>query len=194
MDVGLRERKKLATRAALTAAALRLAAERGVEHVTVEDVAASADVSPRTFYNYFPRLEAAYVADDVARAHLFLAHVVAGHDATPAWELLRQAALTALPSSGLPDHERALKEHLVRTSPAVLAEVLAAFGQLEQDLVAELARRGAGPLQARLLANAVTAAVRAATQTWLAGDVAPPERFLSLLDDAFDLLAPAFPA
>src|ERR1700730_17662225 len=50
---GLRARKKLATRQALGAAAMRLAIEHGLENVLVEDIAAAADVSPRTFNNYF---------------------------------------------------------------------------------------------------------------------------------------------
>jgi len=46
-------RKKLAVRQALGSAALRLAVERGLENVTVEDITAEADVSLRTFGNYF---------------------------------------------------------------------------------------------------------------------------------------------
>ena len=50
---GRRERKKLATRHALSSAALQLAVERGLENVTIEDITDRADVSLRTFRNYF---------------------------------------------------------------------------------------------------------------------------------------------
>lgn len=59
---GLRERKKAETRTALSVAAMRLATERGVDGVTAEDIAAEANVSVRTFHNYFRGKEEAILA------------------------------------------------------------------------------------------------------------------------------------
>jgi AcrR family transcriptional regulator len=193
---GLRERKKAATRSALAAAALRLAVERGVEHVTVEDIAEAAGVSVRTFFNYFPTKEAAFVADDLERGRRFVVALRDASEHEAPWALLRRVAVETLGTADLPSREQGLKEQLIRSSPAVLAEVLGAVTALEQDLVGELTRRtpeSSGPMQARLLANCVVAAVRAATETWLAID-AEPSAYVGLLGDAFDALAPAFDA
>ena len=64
-EPGLRERKRLATRRALQRAVLTLTCDRGIEKVTVEDISRLADVSPRTFFNYFPSKDAALVGDEL---------------------------------------------------------------------------------------------------------------------------------
>jgi AcrR family transcriptional regulator len=59
---GLRERKKAQTRSAISTAVMLLALERGLDAVTAEDIAAAADVSVRTFHNYFGSKEEALVS------------------------------------------------------------------------------------------------------------------------------------
>lgn len=61
--LGLRERKRIATRRAIQRAVLRLATERGLEQLTIEDISREADVSPRTFFNYFGSKDAAVIGD-----------------------------------------------------------------------------------------------------------------------------------
>jgi AcrR family transcriptional regulator len=58
-EIGLRERKKLQTRTAIHEAALRLIDEQGLEATTIEQICQAADVSTRTFFNYYPTKAAA---------------------------------------------------------------------------------------------------------------------------------------
>src|SRR2546425_5565213 len=54
---GLRERKKQKTRESTQRAALRLFVKQGYEETTIEQIAAAAEISPSTFFNYFPTKE-----------------------------------------------------------------------------------------------------------------------------------------
>ncbi|MEV4892481.1 TetR family transcriptional regulator, partial [Nonomuraea sp. NPDC055795] len=91
-ESGLRERKKQRTRRDIATAAVRLFAEHGYEAVTVAQIAAAANVSRATFFNYFPDKEAVLFDDTTAHRDL-LREVLTdlSHATTP-----RQALLQAV--------------------------------------------------------------------------------------------------
>jgi AcrR family transcriptional regulator len=64
-SVSLRERKKLKTREAIRREAFRLFDENGYANTTVEQIAEAAEVSPSTFFRYFPSKESVLLADDM---------------------------------------------------------------------------------------------------------------------------------
>jgi AcrR family transcriptional regulator len=169
---GLRERKKLETKQALALAAMRLAVERGLENVRVEDITDAVNVSRRTFTNYFSGKEEAIVylnADRAARAARALAGRPAGE---PLADALAEAfaAQHQAAAAGM-DPQRNAGVQLMMTSPALRGEYLKTLVQAEGPLAEVIAERtGADPerdLYPNVLAAAVTAAVRAATGHWM---------------------------
>src|SRR5260221_8539935 len=103
----LRERKKRPTRRSLRRVALDLVAERGFAYVTVEDIAEAADVSPRTFFNYFPSKEAALVGgNDPDRAAKLRDRIANGAPGEPALSALR--AVMAQDAETIADEFRSL--------------------------------------------------------------------------------------
>lgn len=62
-SLGLRERKRRATRRRIQLAVLQLVDRRGLDQVTIDDISREADVSPRTFFNYFPTKEDSLAGD-----------------------------------------------------------------------------------------------------------------------------------
>jgi AcrR family transcriptional regulator len=177
------ERKRAVTRAALADAALSLALERGLEHVTVPDIAAAAGVSPRTFNNYFASKEEAVTAPAFDRMARILAVLGQRPAAEPAWEAVTAAILAQFPATGGADPQSVSHAGLVRNSPALWGEQLKVHAAIERLLAAAVAERlGAadGELRPRLIAAAAIGAARAAFGHWLdAGGRTPLRRVLA---------------
>lgn len=163
---GLRDRKKRETRARIHSAALSLALERGPDEVTVEEIAAAADISPRTFFNYFPAKEDALTGTDPER----VAHVADLLLARPLEESLR-AALRGVVLEGLLQLEQDREVWRMRTAlaarwPELVGRLAGTNARLERALVeAAYQRAGTDPatdIGPSMEAHLAMAATRAA--------------------------------
>src|SRR5687768_2174647 len=141
VTTGLRERKKLATRLALHEAALRLVAERGLDSVSVDDIAARADVSPRTFFNYFSTKDDAVLGLDPEASNRQIELLLArpAHE-TPLEALRAVSREQAVEMAGETDLWP-MRLKVIDTHPALLARLAAAFGQSERALAEAIAER-----------------------------------------------------
>jgi AcrR family transcriptional regulator len=192
MSKGLRERKKAATRDALSAAALRLALEQGAENVRVDDIADAAGVSPRTYNNYFSSREQAIVAAIAAERAL---RIGAALRARPAGEPLADAIVEAVAEQYTAEPAgEALA--LIKSAPGLREEFAGTVAAIEQPLAAAIAARGADELASAVLAAAVSAAARVAVARWVrpaAGGllVVPSGSLADHLREALAYLKPA---
>ncbi|MEU4658686.1 helix-turn-helix domain-containing protein [Streptomyces sp. NPDC023723] len=207
---GLRERKKRATRAALTEAAVRLAAEHGAEKVTVEAISAAAGVSVRTFFNYFDSRDDVFVlvgAESGAQVRQALLAAPAG--LTPL-EAVRDALAAELAEAEQQHELWRLHGEVLRAAPHLLVRSLGAHMADETGLaeaVAERIRSGPGApppdaspeerrkaldLYPRLLAAVAVTAVRVSVDHWCARQ--DERAFPEVFQEVFALLAAGLPA
>jgi AcrR family transcriptional regulator len=169
--MGLRQRKKAATRLALHEAALRLAVDQGFEHVTVEAIADAANVSRRTFSNYFSGKEEAFFHGDRVWLGRLLELVHARPAAESPWTVLSRAAEALVTEAyGDPDPAWLAERRQLRLHAGLVTHQVAAYTAIERDLAAELSHRLVGPdvaLRSRVLAAAFLATLRAGIQCWI---------------------------
>ena len=174
---GLRERKKEATRRALHEAAMRLAVEHGLDQVTVEAIADAAGVSRRTFSNYFGGKEEALLYGGEQRMDALLETFGARPPDESSWTALRAAMEIVHEQFGTMDPQLAAQVKLARNHPSVLARQLAYYAELERSLAGLIAARDglpAGSLRPRIMAGALMAAMRIASQVWIEEQTARP--------------------
>ncbi|WP_221349659.1 TetR family transcriptional regulator [Streptomyces beigongshangae] len=142
---GWRERKKRATRASLVESAVRLAAEHGLENVTVDAISAAAGVSARTFFNYFDSRDEVFVligAESSARVRRAL--LDAPRELSPL-EALRDAMAGELQEVEQQTDLWRLYVEVLGKAPELLARSLGAHLADETGLAEAVAERiGAG--------------------------------------------------
>ncbi|MEV8524438.1 MULTISPECIES: TetR/AcrR family transcriptional regulator [unclassified Streptomyces] len=162
-EMGLRERKKRETGMRIWRAALDLFTERGFDHVSVAEIAAAADVSKMTVFNYFGTKEDLVTAPmmhhvgDVVRA---VREREPGESAVAA---VRRQFLEMIeardPSVGLNDDPRSLQaRQLIMNTPVLLQRASVAFREAQQELAELLAEESGDAMLAAVAAAQLTGA------------------------------------
>jgi AcrR family transcriptional regulator len=180
----LRDRKKDRTRRMIQAEAMRLFAAKGFQATTIEEIAAAADVAPRTFFRYFPTKEEVVFWAEYQPT--LVAFVAARPDDEPAVLALRRGIVDGLADVYEQDRDRLLERiKLAFRTPALQPRLR----QQQADLAAGMAqilagRLGVRPddLEVRAVAAAVAAALFVGIEEWQAHD--GQEDLRALIDQA----------
>jgi AcrR family transcriptional regulator len=162
--LGLRERKKLKTRRAIRAAAFSRFNTQGYEGTTVDQIAADADVSPSTFFRYFPTKEDLIITDDydpIMEAEL---------RSRPAEESMLESLLQAmiLPLRTVLAEEREfilLRMRLLQENPAVRARSLVELNRSRDMLLRVFAERTGRPSEDLALRVQIAALLAVSSET-----------------------------
>ncbi|MHA6764857.1 acyl-CoA-like ligand-binding transcription factor [Streptacidiphilus sp. PAMC 29251] len=198
---GLRERKKRETRVALSRATIRLCVQRGWENVTVEDIAAAANVSVRTFRNYFSGKAEAIAASHLERMLRVADELRARPAGEPLWESIAgavQAQFVPQGESGAstpPDQRWTDGLRLMLAEPALQGEIVKVSAAADKELAKAIAERtGTDPVRdvyPKLVAAVVGAGSAVAMEHCLSVD--PPAPLAAVLREVFDRVANGLP-
>jgi AcrR family transcriptional regulator len=190
--VGLRERKKLKTREALEQAALELFERQGFDGTTIEEIVEACDVSPRTFFRYFPNKEALLLTDADEKCQLLVGGLLARPAGESPLRSIRESLVENLTSL---EHDRdrlLLQSRIMAESPSLRTYKIERQQSWEEAIFRALVSRAAADrgadhstFELRLVASTAIAALRAAVETWLeeGGDL------IARVDDAFARIA-----
>lgn len=168
LSEGRRERKRRETRERIEAAARTLFLQRGFDAATIEDITEAADVSKRSFFDYFPSKEDVVFAWQDAFADGIAAAVATRPLDEPVIRVVEESLASAILASADPQ-SMALFD-LIRSTPALRARDHLKYSKLEQKLGEALAARAGSDegerFRMRLLAAVVVAAMRTGGDRW----------------------------
>lgn len=188
--IGLRERKKRDRRRQIEDVAIELFERQGFDATTIEQIAAAADIAPRTFFSYFDTKDDVVIADYADRLGRILHELDQRPADEPTWRALR-ASFAAVASDYAAEADRLARRFgIMATTPSVQARSLQLQAGWEHTLAAHLATRMAAPSSdpaPRLFAATAVAVMRASLQHWLTAPQAV--ELPTLVQDAFDRLS-----
>ncbi|MBY8884022.1 TetR family transcriptional regulator [Streptomyces sp. PTM05] len=187
--LGLRERKKIRTRQGIRHAAYRLFERQGYDATTVEQIAAAAEVSPSTFFRYFPTKEDVVLTDEYDP--LMEAALLERPADEPIVDSLRQAVVPLARQMAAGEHDEMLQRmRLVREVPAIRArmgENMSVSCGLLVDVLARRTGRPADDLGLRIVVGALLGGWQETMMHWVEND--GTEDLGALLERTLDILA-----
>lgn len=186
-QTGLRERKRQETLRRITDVGVRLFIENGFENTTIDEIAAAADISRRTFFYYFKSKDDVLLSMQGGMGDMIADALRAHPGGTSPMEALRNAILQA----SVPfDTENLIAiDRAMRSSEAVRLRKQASYIQHEQTVFAALRERWPAPEREtalRLLAMTAIGAIRLSLEQFSAEDGKRP--LIALLSEAFGAL------
>jgi AcrR family transcriptional regulator len=185
----LRDRKRDRTRRMIQAEALHLFAQQGFQATTIEQIAAAADLAPRTFFRYFPtKEEVVFWADYQPTLAGFVAARPADESALKA---VHHGIVEALAAIWNQDGERMMERlRLAFRTPALhprLRQQQAGWATAVAEILADRLGERPDNLQVRIIAAAVAAAVWVAIEEWQAQN-GGREELGALIDQALGIV------
>jgi len=197
---GLRERKKARTRAAIREHALRLFREQGFYATTIEQIADAAEVSPATFFRYFPTKEDVVLQDDFDVISLAaLEAQPPGLEPIAAFRAASTATLAALTEEDLARFRETTE--LTMQIPEIRARAIDEFVRtINQiaDAVAHRTGRDAADFEVRTIAGAIIGVIMSVTvpetsDTFTAEGMSDVRDLFARIDRALDYLERGMP-
>ena len=197
IEPGLRDRKKAATRAALSSAAERLARALGIECVTADAIASEAGVSTRTFHNYFSSKEEAVLASFEESVTHWIEALASRPADEPILDVLEDLVVEIVSGSGPTASKTASIWMLSDASPALYRDAADMHQRINRAVTQALAERTGTDAERdvypTLLLGAVAGAAKSVIDIWSGGksEASGPEE---LVHDAFRQIRAGLPA
>lgn len=171
--IGLRERKKRERRQRIEEVAIELFEQQGFDDTTIEQIAAAADIAPRTFFSYFDSKDDVVLADYADRLDRIVGELDRRPADEPIWTALRSSFAVVASDYEAEADRLARRFAIMATTPSVHARSLQLQAGWELTLGSHIAAREGAETddpEPGLLAAAALAAMRASLQYWLTTD------------------------
>lgn len=190
-EPGLRERKKQERRRRIEAAALDLFERHGFDSVTVDAIAAAAEIAPRTFFHYFPTKEDVVLADYARRLERITEELGQRPSTEAPWAAVRASFLVVAADYETERADLVRRFAVMAANPSVYARSLQLQAGWEDALAGVLSERmhrdPDGAIEPQLLAAAALAAMRSSLRHWILSG--HRESLPGLVARSFDRLA-----